>query len=132
MIRDAGLGRGPNINIFARKGKTHWALVIFSVLSLIVGQATSSLLNMYYFNDGGNSRWISTLVQSVGCPIIFIPLVFYQGKKASKITQLTPKLVLIYVGLLMGYLLYACFDLFTSLFKPTVFQCCIFIGIDHE
>ena len=31
----------------------------------------------------------------------------------------------------MGYLLYSCFDLFTSLFKPTSLQCCICIDIEH-
>lgn len=98
-IRDAEPGRGPSRKIFAGKRKTHWAVVIFSVLSLIVGQDAAILLNRYYFDGGGNSRWISTLVQSVGCPILFIPLVFYQGKQASKITPPTPKLVLIYVGL---------------------------------
>ena len=38
-------------------------------------------------------------MQSVGCPIFFIPLVFYQEKQVSKITCLTPILVLIYVAL---------------------------------
>lgn len=92
-------GRGSSKRMFAGKGKTHWLLVIFSILSLIVGQAGAILLNRYYFDDGGNSRWISTLVQSAGCPILFIPLILYQGKQASKITPLTPKLVLIYVAL---------------------------------
>ena len=98
MIRDVDPGRGPNRKIFVGKMKTHWVLVILSVLSLIVGQATTSIPNMYYFHDGVNNRWISTLVKLVGSPILFIPLVFYQGKKASKITPLTPKLMLIYVG----------------------------------
>ena len=63
LIKDTDPGRGPNRKIFARKGKTHWALVIFSVLSLIVVQFAASLLNRYYFDYGGNNRWISTLVQ---------------------------------------------------------------------
>ena len=42
---------------------------------------------------------LSTLVQSTGCPIFLIPLVFYQGKQVSKITCLTPRLVLIYVSM---------------------------------
>jgi len=99
LITGAEQGRGSSKRMFAGKGRTHWLLVIFSILSLIVGQAGAILLNRYYFDDGGNSRWISTLVQSAGCPILFIPLILYQGKQASKITPLTPKLVLIYVAL---------------------------------
>ena len=38
-------------------------------------------------------------MQSARCPIFFIPLVFYQEKQVSKITCLTPRLVLIYVAL---------------------------------
>ena len=45
------------------------------------------------------SAAISTHVQSARCPIFFIPLVFYQEKQVSKITCLTPRLVLIYVAL---------------------------------
>ena len=50
-------------------------------------------------NSDTESSAISTHVQSARCPIFFIPLVFYQGKKVSKITHLTPRLVLIYVSL---------------------------------
>jgi len=100
LITDAEQGGGgPNRRILAGKRMTHWVLVVFSILALLVGQAAATLLSRYYFAYGGDSRWISTLLQSVGWPILLIPLVLYQGKEASKLTPLTPKLVLIYVAL---------------------------------
>jgi len=100
LITDAEQGGGgPNRRILAGKRMTHWVLVVFSILALLGGQAAATLLSRYYFAYGGDSRWISTLLQSVGWPILLIPLVLYQGKEASKLTPLTPKLVLIYVAL---------------------------------
>ena len=64
MIIDAEQGRGPNGRMFAGKRKTHWLLVIFSILALLVGQTGAIILGRYYFNNGGDNRWISTLVKS--------------------------------------------------------------------
>eukprot|EP01018_Ginkgo_biloba_P005420 Gb_25279 [translate_table: standard] len=99
IISDPEQGRSISRRIFAGKKKIHWFLVISSVLALIVGQAAAVLLGRYYFDKGGDSRWLSTLLQCVGWPILVIPLVLYQQKQSSKLTALTPKLVSIYIAL---------------------------------
>ncbi|KAH9313779.1 hypothetical protein KI387_022406 [Taxus chinensis] len=83
------------------RSKSELVLVALSILVLIVGQSSATLLSRYYFDNGGNSRWLSTLLQCVGWPILIIPLLFYlqNQKKSSKLTTLTTKLVLIYVAL---------------------------------
>ncbi|GLJ11987.1 hypothetical protein SUGI_0181540 [Cryptomeria japonica] len=95
-----GSGERNRSRIFERS-KSYWVLVVSSILALIVGQAAATLLSRYYFDNGGNSRWLSTLLQCVGWPILLIPLLFYFQKKqgSSRLTPLTPKLGLIYVAL---------------------------------
>jgi hypothetical protein len=99
LIIDVEKGGGPNRMILAGKRTTHLVLLIFNILTLLVGQVAITLPSMYYFDNGGNNVWISTLLQKVGWPILLIHLVLYQGKKASKLTPLTPNLELIYVAL---------------------------------
>lgn len=96
------IGNGERIrNRFFEKSISYWVLLISSILALIVGQAAATLLSRYYFDNGGNSRWLSTLLQCVGWPILLIPLLFYLRKKkgSSRLTTLTPKLCLIYLAL---------------------------------
>uniref|UniRef100_A0A0D6QVX5 Probable purine permease n=1 Tax=Araucaria cunninghamii TaxID=56994 RepID=A0A0D6QVX5_ARACU len=77
-----------------------WVLVVLSIAALIVGQSVALLLSRYYFDNGGSSRWLSTLLQCVGWPILVIPLLFYYGKEsANRLTPFTTKLVFIYVAL---------------------------------
>lgn len=65
LITDAEQGGGPYRRIIAGNRTAHWLLVLFSILGLVVGQAAATLLSRYYFDNGGNSRWISTLLQTV-------------------------------------------------------------------
>ncbi|EOA20891.1 hypothetical protein CARUB_v10001226mg [Capsella rubella] len=55
--------------------RTHWWVLVFiSIFFLISAQAIAVLLGRFYYNEGGNSKWISTLVQTCGFPILYIPL----------------------------------------------------------
>ncbi|CAN8253289.1 unnamed protein product [Cochlearia groenlandica] len=51
-----------------------WLLVSINIFFLIGGQASSVLLGRFYYDQGGNSKWIATLVQTAAFPILYIPL----------------------------------------------------------
>ncbi|XP_031483374.1 probable purine permease 11 [Nymphaea colorata] len=55
--------------------RRHWwsILVAFNVFLLLAGQTSATLLSRFYFDKGGNSKWLATLVQIVGFPIL-LPL----------------------------------------------------------
>ncbi|CAH8390852.1 unnamed protein product [Eruca vesicaria subsp. sativa] len=51
-----------------------WVLVFINIFFLIGGQAASVLLGRFYYYEGGNSKWMATLVQTAAFPILYIPL----------------------------------------------------------
>uniref|UniRef100_A0A0D3DRN0 Probable purine permease n=1 Tax=Brassica oleracea var. oleracea TaxID=109376 RepID=A0A0D3DRN0_BRAOL len=51
-----------------------WIFVFISIFFLISAQAEAVLLGRFYYDQGGNSKWISTLVQTVGFLILYLPL----------------------------------------------------------
>ncbi|KAK7330860.1 hypothetical protein VNO77_25065 [Canavalia gladiata] len=63
-----------------------WLRVSFYIIFLLIGQCTATFLGRLYFEKGGNSKWISTFVQSAGFPIL-IPLLFY-FQKHVKLTNM--------------------------------------------
>ncbi|KAJ0233240.1 hypothetical protein HA466_0284530 [Hirschfeldia incana] len=56
------------------KRSQRWIFVFISIFFLILAQAAAVLLGRFYYDQGGNSKWISTLVQTVGFPILYLPL----------------------------------------------------------
>ncbi|KAF6170150.1 hypothetical protein GIB67_038683 [Kingdonia uniflora] len=54
-----------------------WFLVAINIAFLLVGQAAATLLGRFYYDQGGNSRWMATLVQTAAFPILFIPLIIF-------------------------------------------------------
>ncbi|CAM8987268.1 unnamed protein product [Rhodiola kirilowii] len=53
-----------------------WVLVALNVFFLIVGQAAAVLLGRFYYDQGGNSKWMATLVQTAAFPILLMPFLF--------------------------------------------------------
>ncbi|KAK7295228.1 hypothetical protein RJT34_18133 [Clitoria ternatea] len=51
-----------------------WFLVALSITFLIVGQSVAVILGRFYYDQGGNSKWISTVVQTAAFPLLCIPL----------------------------------------------------------
>ncbi|XP_057742108.1 probable purine permease 11 isoform X1 [Arachis stenosperma] len=87
-----------------------WFCVSVYIIFLLAGQSAAVLLGRLYFDKGGNSKWMSTFVQSAGFPVL-LPLLFYfsssspqsksnnNNKDSFKNTK--PKvssLVLLYIG----------------------------------
>ena len=53
-----------------------WIRIASYSFFLIAGQTVATLLGRLYFDQGGNSKWMATFVQSAGFPIL-LPLLFF-------------------------------------------------------
>ena len=78
-----------------------WLLVSFNICFLIIGQIVAVLLGRFYYDHGGNSKWMATLVQTIGFPILLIPYILFTSSKESSNTSTTtyslPIIFLIYI-----------------------------------
>ncbi|XVF33681.1 hypothetical protein REPUB_Repub17cG0189100 [Reevesia pubescens] len=66
-----------------------WLLVAINIFFLIAGQAAAVLLGRFYYDQGGNSKWMATLVQTAGFPILCIPLFFLGPSDQEALTSST-------------------------------------------
>ncbi|KAJ4950220.1 hypothetical protein NE237_027052 [Protea cynaroides] len=60
-----------------------WSIVALNILFLVVGQTAAVLLGRFYYDQGGNSKWMATLVQTAAFPILYIPLFFLSSQESS-------------------------------------------------
>uniref|UniRef100_A0A9I9CFI4 Probable purine permease n=1 Tax=Cucumis melo TaxID=3656 RepID=A0A9I9CFI4_CUCME len=60
-----------------------WLKIAFYVIILLIGQTAANLLGRLYFEKGGNSKWIGTLVQVAGFPIL-LPYYYFIAKTKHK------------------------------------------------
>lgn len=74
-----------------------WIFVVLNIFFLIVGQAVAVLLGRYYYDKGGNSKWMATIVQTAAFPILLIPYIFLRSPEESASTprSLSPHLLII-------------------------------------
>ncbi|XP_019189325.1 PREDICTED: probable purine permease 9 [Ipomoea nil] len=68
---------------FWRGGQYKWwaEMGVYSIF-VLSGQSIGTLLGRLYFDKGGNSKWMATLVQVVGFPVL-IPLLFLPSTKTT-------------------------------------------------
>lgn len=69
----------------ARNYKWWLKIAVFS-LFVLSGQSIATILGRLYYEKGGKSKWMETLVQIAGFPI-FIPYLFFSPKKSSSTTK---------------------------------------------
>ncbi|KAG7616453.1 putative purine permease 6 [Arabidopsis thaliana] len=89
-----------------RSHKYSWRLrVSLYVTLLLAGETIATLLGRLYYEKGGKSTWLETLVQLVGFPLT-LPCYYYLKPEPSKTKTITKKttssfltLSLVYIGL---------------------------------
>ncbi|GER52643.1 purine permease family protein [Striga asiatica] len=57
-----------------------WILVVLNITFLLVGQAAAVLLGRFYYEKGGNSKWMATLVQTAAFPVLLVPYFFLRDE----------------------------------------------------
>ncbi|MQM04113.1 hypothetical protein Taro_036903 [Colocasia esculenta] len=61
-----------------------WLMVAINIFFLLSGQTVATLLGRLYYNEGGDSKWMATLVQSAGFPILILAYVFFPSPRAPR------------------------------------------------
>ncbi|BAT75760.1 hypothetical protein VIGAN_01367500 [Vigna angularis var. angularis] len=64
-----------------------WLRVSLYIIFLLAGQSAATLLGRLYYDNGGNSKWMATFVQSAGFPILFPLLFYFSTRKQDKLTN---------------------------------------------
>ncbi|KAK7289974.1 hypothetical protein RIF29_04049 [Crotalaria pallida] len=87
--------------------KRYKPLLVINYIMLFVGTVSSSMLSKYYFKHKGESKWVSTWVQSAGFPLLIIPICapyLLKFTKRKPFTDFNPKIWIlsIFVGIMLG------------------------------
>lgn len=94
MIKDEELTTQSPL-ILKLKRWQWWVLVVVNIFFLLAGQSIAVLLGRFYYDQGGNSKWLATLVQTAGFPILYIPLLFFPSAREPPSTSRNPSFVII-------------------------------------
>ncbi|PON51846.1 Purine permease [Trema orientale] len=68
-----------------------WLRVTIYIVFILAGQSAATLLGRLYYDKGGNSKWMATIVQSAGFPVLIPLLLFFSSP--LKLTTTQPKKV---------------------------------------
>ncbi|XP_059651688.1 probable purine permease 11 [Cornus florida] len=73
-----------------------WLLVALNIFFLLAGQCAAVLLGRFYYAQGGNSKWMATLVQTAAFPILLIPFFLLPSSKKPSSASPPPSIAIIY------------------------------------
>ncbi|CAL5069643.1 unnamed protein product [Urochloa decumbens] len=80
-----------------------WATVFVNVVFVLAGQSVATLLGRIYYDQGGKSLWMQTVVQSCGTPLAIPLLIYFRTRRPSSSSSVArpplAKLAAIYAGL---------------------------------
>nr|KJB45847.1 hypothetical protein B456_007G332500 [Gossypium raimondii] len=82
-----------------------WLLIALNILFLLAGQSAAVLLTKFYFNNGGKSKWMASLMQTAGFPLLYLPLLFFPSfnkQSPSSSNNITHYVVYFSLGCLLG------------------------------
>lgn len=82
-----------------------WFLVAINIFFLIVGQSAAVLLGRFYYDQGGNSKWMATLVQTAAFPILLVPLFLIPSSQEPSTSTPTSIKVLAMIYFSLGVLI---------------------------
>ncbi|KAE8804242.1 putative purine permease 11 isoform x1 [Hordeum vulgare] len=87
------------------RGVRWWLMVLLDMLVVLCGQTVATLLGRYYYNSGGNSKWMATLTQSGGSPLLAVLLLLTPADPVGEPRPAAAKMAPIYLGLgtLIGF-----------------------------
>ncbi|EOA38028.1 hypothetical protein CARUB_v10009499mg [Capsella rubella] len=91
---------GLPIPLLKLKSWQWWVLVSVNIFFLIGGQAASVLLGRFYYDQGGNSKWMATLVQTAAFPVLYIPLLLLGRSTSGSESSSEPACSLKYIVLI--------------------------------
>ncbi|KAL6651282.1 hypothetical protein ACP70R_010207 [Stipagrostis hirtigluma subsp. patula] len=82
-----------------------WMTVALDMLMVLCGQTVATLLGRLYYNSGGNSKWMATLTQSGGSPLLVIPLLLTPPPSPEERQPAASKMAAIYagIGVMIGF-----------------------------
>lgn len=88
LLIEDGASTGNESHFLRPMGRQWWVLASLNILFLLSGQTAGVILGKYYYDEGGSSTWMATLIQTAAFPILLIP--YFIILPSSQNTTSTP------------------------------------------
>ncbi|KAG5565320.1 hypothetical protein RHGRI_001274 [Rhododendron griersonianum] len=89
LIKD-GASTDHETHFLRPMGRQWWVLASLNILFLLSGQTAGVILGRYYYDEGGSSTWMATLIQTAAFPILLIPYFIILPSSQNPSTTSTP------------------------------------------
>ncbi|XP_058204825.1 probable purine permease 11 isoform X1 [Rhododendron vialii] len=115
LIKD-GASTDHESHFLRPMGRQWWVLASLNILFLLSGQTAGVILGRFYYDEGGSSTWMATLIQTAAFPILLIPYFIILPSSQNPSTTSTPPSIAIisFVYFALG-ILFACDNMLYSI-----------------